>query len=207
MIGPGLSLEQKAFVAQLIEAGAANSAQRLSHYTKVSWSVASSSIELMTIAGALDALPVDASTFLGVHMRSRPPQSPLTMESLILFPSTATQSLLEAAARAISPRTAALPNWVDAMAGEIANVIGQALVKAMADRFGSSIILSVPFVSSGPKPLLLAKVLDRVGSKRETIVFGQVELAAQGHPASCTMMIVFELNQLRRFQVPPQHPI
>ena len=65
------------------------------------------------------------------------------------------------------------------MAGEIANVIGQALVKAMADRFGSSIILSVPFVSSGPKPLLLAKVLDRVGSKRETIVFGQVELAAQ----------------------------
>jgi hypothetical protein len=203
----GISLDQKAFVAQLIEAGSAYSAGRLAQFTKARWLVSSSSVELLTIAGAIASFQTDVSEHLGAHMRTQPPQSPLPLECFILFPSRSVQPLLDAVAGASTSKMASVPDHANAMVGEVANVIGQGLVKTMADRFGSSIIFSVPYVLLGTKAEIMSKALNRIGSKRDTVVLSHVELSMGDQSSSCSMLLIFESSLLRRFHVPDRRPL
>lgn len=198
---PAFSAQQKAFVAEIFEAGAAHSAQRLEQISNIRWKIISSSVEMLTVSGAASVFQSDTAGHLGAHLRSQPPQSPISLECLVLFPSRSVQPMAEAVT-AKSSGMKAVPDRVNAIIGEVANVLSQGIIKALADKLGTSIILSVPQVLMGSKSDILSKVLYKVGGKKDAVILTHIELRSENLSAACSMILIFDADLLRRFQPP-----
>lgn len=198
---PPFSAQQKAYVAQLFDAGAAYSAQRLEHLSKIPWKISSSSVQMLTVSEAAAAFQSDTTGHLGAHLRSQPPQSPIPLECLVLFPSRSVAPMAEAVTGKSSGMKA-VPDRVNAIIGEVANILGQGIIKAIADKLGTSIILSVPQVLMGSKSDILSKVLYKVGGKRDAVILTDIELRSENLSTACSMILIFDADILRRFQPP-----
>lgn len=196
-----LSAQQRALVAQIFETGARTSVERLTQLSNTPWIVISSNVEMMTIAGALSAFQSDAIGYLAAHLRAQPPQSPVPLECLVMFPRSCVHPLAEAVT-AKSARLMAVPDRINAVISEVANILGQSVVKALADKLGASIILSVPQVLLGSTSEILSKTLSRVGGKNDAVILTYVELRSETLSAACSMILVFDVDILRRFPSP-----
>ncbi len=193
------SLEEKAFIARLLEAGANLSSERLAQLSGTKWMITSSSVDILQVAQAVTLFGNDATQHMGAHLRSQRPQSPLSLEFLMLFPDWSVKPLCATIAKHGGPRMQALPEKDKVIIGEVSNILGQGMVKAMADTLGISIILSVPHVSGGVKSELLSTVMDKVGGKRDFVVLTHIEMHSEELSAVSSMVLIFEADFLRRF--------
>jgi len=197
-----LSDEQKALIARLLSEGAALSAERLSQISSHPWSIAATHVEMLSIAEAITAFQADTSGHLGAHLHSQPPQSPIPLDCLALFPSRCAAPLSAAVAQNGGSGMMRLPDPLNAIIAEVANILCQSFIKVLADRLGAAIILSVPRVSMGSKSELLSRILSHIGSKRDAVVLSHVILSSQGMTAACSLILIFEADFLRKLALP-----
>ena len=197
----GLSAQQRALVTEVFAAGASTSAGRLAQLSNIPWTVSSSNVELITIAGALSAFQSDAMGYLAAHLRSQPPQAPAPLECLVMFPRNCVLPLAEAVTSK-SERLMAVPDRVNAVISEVSNILGQSVVKALADKLGTSIILSVPQVIQGSTSEILSKTLAKVGGRNDAVILTYIELRCENLSAACSMILIFDADILRRFPSP-----
>ncbi|HAH06865.1 MAG TPA: hypothetical protein DCM05_10125 [Elusimicrobia bacterium] len=165
------------------------SAERLGQLSNTRWHTTSSSIETLLVERALTLFQNDPAPQLGAHLRS---QSLLPLDFLILFPAVTMPPLVGAVMSGAGPRTRALPDQQRIVVGEVANILGQSVVKAMADRFRLSIVLSVPQVMEGVKAAILGQALSGAGGRRDTVVLTRVEMFSDSISAACTMVLILD---------------
>jgi chemotaxis protein CheY-P-specific phosphatase CheC len=153
-------------------------------------------METVPIARALMLFQNDPSPQLGAHLRS---QSLMPLDFLILFPKSTMGPLVSAVMSKAGPRTRALPDRERIVVGEIANILGQGVVKAMADRFKLSIVLSVPKIMEGAKAGILGSALEGFDGKRDTVVLTRVEMLSDRISAACSMVIILDAGLVGNF--------
>ncbi|MBI5244899.1 MAG: chemotaxis protein CheC [Elusimicrobia bacterium] len=198
----GFSMDQKAVVAHLLESGAEMSAARLAAFSNANCRLVSSSMDLLTIAGAVNVFQADTTGHLGAHMRAQPPQSPITLDCLVVFPSKSVMALAAAIVGKGGSKLQAVPDRLNAVIGELGNILGQGVVSVLADKLGTSIILSVPQVMLGSKSEILSKAFYHIGGKGHAIILSHMELGSENASTSCSLILAFETDVIRRLLGP-----
>lgn len=165
------------------------SAERLGQLSSTRWSTTSSSVEVLPVPRALALFQNDPAPQLGAHLRS---QSLMPLDFLILFPASTMPPLVGAVMKGAGPRTRALPDQQRVVVQEVANILGQSVVKAMADRFRLSIVLSVPRMLEGGKAAVFDQALSAFEGKRDAVVLSRVEMISEGLSAACSMALLLD---------------
>jgi chemotaxis protein CheY-P-specific phosphatase CheC len=186
--------DELSFLSKLIEAGVQLSGERLAKLSGTKWNVVSASVEVVPIVRALSIFHNEPVLHIGAHMRS---QSLLPLEFLMLFPDWSAEPIADVITKA-SPAMKALPERNKVIVGEIANILGQGVVKAMADTFNLSIILSVPQISTGRKAELTVGVLEKFDGRKDTVVLTHVEMYADTLSAVCSMLLMLDAAVVKR---------
>jgi chemotaxis protein CheY-P-specific phosphatase CheC len=186
--------DELALLSELIEAGVQLSGDRLAKLSGTPWKALSASVEVVPIVRALTVFHNEKSRHIGARMRS---QSLLPLEFIMLFPEASAERVAGMIAKATSvkkPRSMPLNSVI----GEVANILGQGIVKELADRFGISIILSVPQVSAGGEAGLAAGVLNKFDGRKDAVVLVRIEMHTDDVSAACSMLLLLDIDVLKR---------
>lgn len=183
-----------AVLSGLIEAGVRLSGDRLAALTATRWAVVSSSVEVVPVVRALTVLHNHKGRCVGARMRS---QSLLPLDFIMIFPEDNAARIAEAVAKAF-PTTHPLRDPVGSVVGEVANILGQGVVKEIADRFEISIILSVAKISLGEEASLAASALDTFDARKDAAVLMRVEMNSEDLSAVCRMLMMLDVDTTRR---------
>jgi chemotaxis protein CheY-P-specific phosphatase CheC len=189
-----LTAEELGLLTQLIESGVSLSSERLALLSGAKWEVVSASVEALPIVRALTIFHKDAARNFGANLRSR---SLMPLDFLMLFPEWSTQPLEEALAKS-APALKNLPNRTQAVVAEIANILGQGIVKALADRLNLSILLSTPQVSTGTKTELMHAALEKFDGRKDTVVMTHVEMFSGNLSTVCSMILILDAAVMQR---------
>jgi chemotaxis protein CheY-P-specific phosphatase CheC len=196
------SPEEVACLSEMIGAGVQLSGVRLAKISRTEWKSVTASIDVVPVVHALAVFHNDKDRHLGAQMRSR---SVLPLEFLLLFPEKMAARVAGIVAKA-SPAMQRLSDPVKPVLEEVANITGQAVVKEMADRFGISIILSAPKVSSGSKGALAAGMLEKFNGHKDVVVMMRVEMSSDDLQATCSMLMMLDVDVVKRFLAKAMKP-
>ncbi len=148
------STEEKKRIEQLMEEGVALSADKLGELSNTPWDIVSTSVEEMPVIKVLSLFKDDDTPHLAAHLRSR---SMLPVELLILFPEPSAKAVTDAVLKTATGSLRRLADPEKAIIGEIGNIMGQSVLRALANALKISIILDVPELSTGKKSSLLGE--------------------------------------------------
>jgi chemotaxis protein CheY-P-specific phosphatase CheC len=188
------SQDELALVSGLIETGVASSRDRLARLSKTPWETCSISVAVVPIPKVLALLEKSEDETIGVCLRSG---QHFPVEFLMLFPSWSAVPLADIVTQGYA-RMQDLPDRENAVVSEVANIVCQGILKAMADQFGIAIILSAPELKVGNQGGLAADALRKFDDAKVTVVLTRVEMHSDSLPAVCSILIILDAEALRR---------
>lgn len=190
-----LSEEDRQVLSELLETGVSASAEKIGQLSKTDWDVVASSVRELNREQALAMFREDTEACFGGRLKSR---SLLPMEIVILYPGTSGRSIADAVAKAGTPRLKAMPDFERVILGEISNILGQGIIKAMVDRLKVSVILSVPQMLHARRADILAGALSDFDEDMKTLLLSHVQMNSTALSAECGMLLVFDTAVLKR---------
>lgn len=189
------STEEKKRIEELLETGVTLSADKLGELSNTPWNIVSTSVEEMPVIKMLSLFAKDKTPHLAAHLRSR---SMLPVELLILFPEPSARAVTDAVIKTASESLRKLPDHEKVVIGEIANIMGQSVLRSLANALKISIILNVPELTSGIKSSLLGEAFGNFDGQRETVIFSRIDMSSEHINAECSMAIIFNVELMRR---------
>lgn len=187
--------EEKKRIEQLLEEGVALSADKLGELSNTPWDIVSTSVEEMPVIKVLSLFKNDPTPHLAAHLRSR---SMLPVELLILFPEPSAKAVTDAVIKTTTEGLRRLADPKQTIIGEIGNIMGQSVLRALANALKISIILNVPELSAGKKSSLLGEAFGNFDGQRETVIFSRIDMSSNDISAECSMAIIFNVELMRR---------
>lgn len=189
------STEEKKRIEELLETGVTLSADKLGELSNTPWNIVSTSVEEMPVIKMLSLFANDKTPHLAAHLRSR---SMLPVELLILFPERSARVVTDAVIKTASESLRKLPDPAKVVIGEIANIMGQSVLRSLANALKISIILNVPELTSGMKSNLLGEAFGNFDGQRETVIFSRIDMSSEHIATECSMAIIVNVELMRR---------
>lgn len=189
-----LSAVQKDALTRLVEAGASRAASAMEKLSLTHWDFVISSVSEFAASRLAAAVRTDADLYLGACFRSRL-GPPLTV--LILFPKESAQAVAEAFARPHAERMANLPDPLRPVIGEVANIMAQGVIGALADEHSLTLILSSPAMLDGTRSSILAPLLADYNRRLDLILVSRIEMSSKKLSAECSVILVLSGDALQ----------
>lgn len=186
---------ERKIVEGLIEEGVTLSAEKLGQLSGTPWTVISASVEELPVVRVLSLFREDKVPHVAAHLKSR---SMLPVEILILFPEPAAKSVSDAVIRSAGASLGMVEDPRKVVIAEISNIMGQGVLRAMANTLKVSIILDVPKVREGLKSSVLGEAFGSFDGQKETVLFSRVDMSSEAMSASCSMALIFHVDLMRR---------
>lgn len=186
---------ERQIVERLIEEGVTLSAEKLGQLSSTPWTVISASVEELPVVRVLSLFREDKTPHVAAHLKSR---SMLPVEILILFPEAGAKSVTEAVLRSAGHNLRLVEDPRKVVIAEISNIMGQGVLRAMANALKVSIILDVPKLREGLKSSVLGEAFGSFDGQKETVLFSRIDMSSEAMSASCSMALIFHVDLMRR---------
>jgi len=190
-----LTPEELARISELLETSVSTSAEQIAQLSQTGWDIVSASVKELTRTQALALQHDKTESSLGARLKSR---SLVPMEILILYPGSSVAAIADAIAAAGSPRMRALPERNKVILGEVSNILGQGVIRAMVDAFRISLILTVPELIEGFHSDIVAKVFSEFNEGTGTLLLSHVQMSCAALSAECSLLLFIDTALLRR---------
>ncbi|HAH07670.1 MAG TPA: hypothetical protein DCM05_14300 [Elusimicrobia bacterium] len=185
---------ERAELARLTEEGVALVSDKLGRLSGTAWNLVTSSVEEVPADLVGASLLREASSCVGAFLFS---QSLLPIDVLVLFPEQCAARLTEAVVKASGGVLAKLPDPQAAVFKELSNILGQGVLKVLANSLKISLILSSPRFLRGPKAEAVARVLAAAKARNAFIVL-RVDMTSAASSAECGMVLLFDALPMRQ---------
>jgi chemotaxis protein CheY-P-specific phosphatase CheC len=182
-------------IAELIETGVTLSAERLGELSNTPWTIVSSSVEELPVVKLLSMFYKDETPHMGVHLKSR---SILPLEVMMLFPESSAKSLTTAIVEETSAALKKLPDPQAAIICEISNIMGQGVLRSLANALKISIILDVPILHRGKKGDLLGKAFGGFDARQDIVMLSRIDMTSEIMATDCSMAIIFHVDLMQK---------
>lgn len=187
--------KEKSALNAFIEAGIALASEKLSQLSDTKWDIVYSSVEELPVVKALAMFREDQGRYRGVHLRSR---SLLPLEVLLLFSETGARDVTEAVVEATGGALRKLDDPQSAVISEIGNIMGQGMLRAVANGLKISLILTSPRLLKGSKSEVIGQSLESFDGNRNSVILLHIDMSSLKLASECSMALVLDVALMRR---------
>ncbi|MBI5243663.1 MAG: hypothetical protein HY922_08280 [Elusimicrobia bacterium] len=191
----GFSEQERAVVNGFIEAGIALSSEKLSRLSNTRWDIVYSSVEELPVIKVLSMFREDRTQYRGVHLRSR---SLLPLEILLLFSEAGARDVTEAVIQATGGALRKLADPQTAVISEVGNIMGQGVLRAVANGLKISLILTSPRLLKGSKSEVIGQSLDSFDGSKNAVILLRIDMSSAKLASECSMALVMDVALMRR---------
>jgi len=187
--------KDREFISGLLEEGLSLSVERLGVFTGLEWDIVTSTVDEMPVIQALSRLHTDKTPHFGAHLKGR---AILPVEAVILFPEPSAKALTDSVLTKASDALKSLPNPMEAIVAEVSNIMGQAVLKALADKLEVAMILGVPLLSLGLKSEILGSAFTEFDGEKDAVLLSRSDMVTGSDQVSCTIALIFRVRIMRQ---------
>ncbi|MFA5139112.1 MAG: hypothetical protein WC728_07755 [Elusimicrobiota bacterium] len=187
--------QERTVLHGFVEAGIALSSEKLGQLTKARWDIVSSSVEELPVAKILATFREDDYRACGVHLSSR---SLLPVEVLLLFTEAGARDVTGAVVEASGGVLKKLADPQAAVISEVGNILGQGVLKALADGLNISLILSSPRLLKGPRSEVLCQSIGSFDADKDAVILLRIDMSSEKLASGCGMALVLDVALIRR---------
>ncbi|PCI34845.1 MAG: hypothetical protein COB53_11540 [Elusimicrobia bacterium] len=177
----------------LIEEGVSRSADALAKMSRTEWGVMSSSTKEIPAVRMLSWFDKSKVPHVAASFDS---EDGFPMSIILLFSEKGAQAVTDAVTQPFSERLSRMNDLVRLTVGEVSNIVAHGIIGALADKFGQTVILTVPDVRVGPKADILAKALVRYDGRKDIILLSHVDMFSKDLSAECSIVLVIDESSL-----------
>ena len=177
-------------IERFLDAGIFLSAEKLAAMSGTTWDIVSSSVQELPVIRVISMFHQDQETCYGVHMQS---SSALPAQVLVFFKEPSVRRLT-AAVVSRSKGLQGLPEPERAVIPEISNIIGQAVLKSIADSLKIRLVLSVPALHVGKKSVIFTEAIGKLEGHEETAVLMRLDMSSGKVAAECSLALVLHVK-------------
>ncbi|MFH2202452.1 MAG: hypothetical protein ABIJ96_05025 [Elusimicrobiota bacterium] len=190
-----LSEEEKQSLIKLLEVGVERSSERLGKMSKTQWDITTASTKEIAEERLLVAANAGKQPALAARLTVA---DNLSADFAVFFPEKSALAIARAVLRDHAHRMKQVKNVLEHTMGEVANILAQSVVGALADEYETSITLSVPAVSRGAKEMLLCTFFAECDDPSKLLLMSHVELFSGKLSAECSLVALFDPEPLDR---------
>ena len=180
---------------QLIETGVNLAADKLGQLSNCPWQLISCSVEELSVVKVLSLFYKDKSPHAAVHLKSR---SLLPVELLILFPSSSSIEVTDLIVNQTESKLSTIADRQKPIIEEVGNIMGQGILRALANTLNISIILSSPIFTRGPKSKLLELAFGEFDGRTKSMILSRIDMSSKSKTADCSVLLILDVDLVRR---------
>lgn len=180
---------QREAVAAMIRSSEPDCSAAMSALSRSPWTVSASDVEEAPRLSTEEGEPCLGALF---HAFGEVP-----IDILAVFSVPDAHAVAEAVTRPYAARLPVTPETVQDCVGEVSNILCQQLIRRIADRLETSIIVSSPAVMLGTEGSLMASALKEHQGDKDTLLLATVSLSSSELKAECRLALLADSGTLK----------